>query len=507
MGASFVEHPFVLTITHNFRELRARPTEQIEDNEERSSEEQTLRSSEERAMDTPTLWAARVAAGTVLPDKRLAARFACVLATFAERPSDAIPQAADSWGQAKGLYRFLANPRVRSAALHHGLTRDTARQCLAQPTVLVVQDTTSLNLTGCHMLAELGPIDSGHFAQGILLHSTLALTEQGAVLGVLGLQTWTRPGGNAPGPEAKESGKWLHGIDQARQVVWETAWATGATAPPRLVHLMDREGDVYEVLQWVEDVGDSAIIRCVHNRRVDAPLRLAHTAVRAQPVLGRVTIPVPRSHGKPARTAIVEMRAFPMTLRPDRVKYPHAWPLTWTLVEVWEPPPALAGETLHWLLWTREAATTLAEVREVVRKYTCRWPIEEYHLTLKSGCRIEALRLEKWDSLEKAIVMYSSVAARIVALRDWAQQEPGAPATVLLSEDECAVLVAKFGTRRVALPLTLGQAVLWIGRLGGHLNRTRDGMPGVRTLWRGLRDLTLLVEGWRVARRLENRCG
>ena len=128
-------------------------------------------------------------------------------------------------------------------------------------------------------------------------------------------------------------------------------------------------------------------------------------------------------------------------------------------------------------------------------------------MTLKSGCRMEALRLEKWDSLEKAIVMYTSVAARIVALRDGAQQEPDAPATVLLREEECAVLVAKFGTRRVALPLTLGQAVLWIGRLGGHLNRRRDGMPGVRTLWRGLRDLTLLVEGWRVARRLENRCG
>ena len=103
--------------------------------------------------------------------------------------------------------------------------------------------------------------------------------------------------------------------------------------------------------------------------------------------------------------------------------------------------------------------------------------------------------------------MYTSVAARIVALRDRAQQEPDAPATVLLSEDECAVLVAKFGTGRAVLRLTLGQAVLWIGRLGGHLNRKKDGMPGVRTLWRGLRDLTLLVEGWRVARRLENRCG
>ena len=105
-------------------------------------------------MPTHTLWAARVAAGTELPDTRLTVRFASVLATVTERPSDAIPHAAGNWGQAQGLYRFLANPRVRPAALHQGLTQDTARQCLAQPTVLVVQDTPSLNLTGCHRLAE-----------------------------------------------------------------------------------------------------------------------------------------------------------------------------------------------------------------------------------------------------------------------------------------------------------------------------------------------------------------
>lgn len=458
-------------------------------------------------MPTHTLWAARVAAGTVWPAKRLPARLACILETFAERPSDAIPPAAGSWGQAKGIYRFLANPRVRPAALQQGLTSDTARQCLAQPTVLVVQDTTSLNLTGCHGLPELGPIGSGNLAQGVLLHSPLAVTEQGAVLGVLGLQSWARPVGNAPGPEAKESDKWLQGIDQARQVVWDTAWTAGPAAPPRLLHLMDREGDVSEVLPWVEEVGESAIIRWVPNRRVEAPWRLAQAAVRAPPVLGCVTIPVPRSHGKPARTATVEMRAWRTTLRPARGTAPHAWPLTWTLVEGWEPHPAPADEALHWLVWTREPATTLTDGQEVVRQYPCRWPIEAYPLTLKSGCRIEALRLEKWASLAKAVVMYPSVAARSVAWRDRAEQEPDAPATVLLSEDECAVLVAKFGTGQGVVRLTLGQAVWWIGRLGGPLNRRRDGMPGVRTLWRGLRDLTLLVEGWRVARRLENRCG
>ncbi len=182
-----------------------------------------------------------------------------------------MPPAAGRWGQAKGVYRFLANPRVQSAALQQGRSRDTARQCLEPSTILVVQDTTALHLTGCRVLPELGPIGSGNVVHGGLLHSPLALTAQGAVLGVLELLTWVRPAATLPGPTAKKNGRWLHGIDQARQVLWETAWAAGAVAPPRLMHRMDREGDIDEVLQWVEEVGESAIIRWVHNRWVDTP--------------------------------------------------------------------------------------------------------------------------------------------------------------------------------------------------------------------------------------------
>ncbi len=74
-------------------------------------------------------------------------------------------------------------------------------------------------------------------------------------------------------------------------------------------------------------------------------------------------------------------------------------------------------EPVHWLLWTLEPAATDDEALEVVRKYTCRWPIEELHLTLKSGCKVEDLRLETWDGLEKAVTVKSAVAARIVSLR------------------------------------------------------------------------------------------
>ena len=177
--------------------------------------------------------------------------------------------------------------------------------------------------------------------------------------------------------------------------------------------------------------------------------------------------------------------------------------MTWTLVEVWEPEPPDGAEPVRWLLWTLEPAGTAAEALEVVRKSTCRWPIEEVHLVLKSGCQAERLRLANWEALEKAVTVDVAVAARIVALRDRARETPEAPASTLLSGDEVEVLVCRFGRPGMrSSELTIAQAVLWIGRLGGHLNRKRDGLPGVRTLWRGLHDLTLLVAGFQAGKRL-----
>ena len=380
-----------------------------------------------------------------------------------------------------------------------------------------MQDTTTLNFTRLHSIPELGPIDSGGLARGLHLHTTLAVSTAGRVLGVLDQQCWVRPQPDqvtAKKKESaeKESAKWINGIENARAALYEAA---GDRALPRIIHVMDREGDAYEVMMEIEETGDSAIIRCAQNRRIDGPLAKAHEAVRNQPVLCQTTIAVKRKKNDPPREARVELRSMDAHLLPDHQKYPHAWPMRWNLVEIWEVDPPPGVERLHWLLWTREAAATADDALEVMRKYTCRWPIEEMHLVLKSGCKVEELRLETWERLEKAVRINASVAARIVLLRDLAQETPEAPASDVLSTDEAAALVSHFGKGKSISPahLTIGQAVLWIGRLGGHLNRKRDGMPGVRTLWRGLQALTLLVAGFRAGFRAallstsENKCG
>jgi len=268
---------------------------------------------------------------------------------------------------------------------------------------------------------------------------------------------------------------------------------------------MDREGDVHEVLETIAQSRDGAIIRSAYNRTIDGPIRRAHDAVAAAALLDTTVIDVRAGPNEPKRQARIELRSLSMTITPvsKRPQQADRQPVACSLVEAREIGVPAGVEPLHWLLWTTEPAQTLAEVTQILAFYKQRWHIEDFHLTLKSGCRAEALELETADRLTKALIIYSAVAVRIVALRDLARQEPDAPCTTILSDDAWKSLWIHFNkkqlTSRVKVP-TVKQAVLWIGRLGGHLNRKRDGMPGVRTLWRGWRDLTLLVTGYRLAR-------
>ena len=179
--------------------------------------------------------------------------------------------------------------------------------------------------------------------------------------------------------------------------------------------------------------------------------RDARYAVRNQPIQAHATVVVRRRGHQPERVALVEVRSMTVTLKPDRIKYPQAWPMTWNLVEVWEPGPPAGVEPLHWLLlWTRESIATLEDTLTVVNYYARRWGIQEFHRVLKSGCQIEKLRLETWERLEKAVRVNSSVAARIVWLRGVARATPEAPALQVLQTEEVEALVNHFGKKNAA---------------------------------------------------------
>ena len=95
----------------------------------------------------------------------------------------------------------------------------------------------------------------------------------------------------------------------------------------------------------------------------------------------------------------------------------------------------------------------------------------------------------------------SVVALRLIELRERLRRHPEAEAAQAgLSPLELEVLRQKSGrTLR-----TVREVALAIGRLGGHLNRKSDGLPGWQTLWHGMNTLHALVEGVLIAPRLQS---
>jgi hypothetical protein len=452
------------------------------------------------------LWAAQVAAATPLPDRRLNTRLERLLTLLAQKPLDAFPQAAPDWHQAKATYRFLANERFAWQDLLTGWQAITTRAVRGQPLVYVAHDTTTVSYSTLKQTTGLGYINQIEAARGLHCHSSIALRADGVVLGLLHQHYWVRPQFRKSAPnsrprEDKESIKWQRGLNATAAALH----GVPASQRPRVIHLMDREGDIHEVFAKVLELGHGAIIRRYRNRAVaEWPLD-ADRVIRGVPAVGRLQLPLPAGHGRKARAALVELRSKVMTLTPNNHVERQRRPLRLTMVQVREiGTPPNGEEAIDWLLWTTEPARTKKQILAVVRSYALRWRVEDIHLVWKQGCQVEQLQLGTRQRLEKALVLYAGVAVRIVQLRDLARREPTAPCTEVLTEDEWqALYVHSTGavpTAATPVP-TIEQAAKWIGRLGGHLGRKRDGMPGVRTLWRGWRDLALLVAGYRAGKR------
>jgi hypothetical protein len=447
-------------------------------------------------------WATSVYGGAALGDRRRTARLVQVAATMASRPQDSLLHALQDWAPAKGAYRLIENDKVTVEALVEASRDAAVEACRGRRLVLAVSDTTSLNFTNLRATQDLGPIGEEQH-RGLLLHSTLMMDPEGVPLGVIRQDIWTRKDEehgkrhqrNQRAFEEKESHRWLLSI----QDCGDALDVLPEDERPYVIHVFDREGDIHEVLAASQSCDDGYIIRSCRNRRVKAedPLR-AHLreAVAAAPVLGRETVPVPRKQGERKREARVTYRACEVTLDPRQRPYRQLGPVTLNAVWVTEESPPSKGSPLDWLLLTTEPIDSLRDVKWIVQLYKFRWRIEELHLILKSGCRMEKVQFETSERIAKVLALYVAVSLRILRVNYLARNQPELPCTAVLSEDEWQALWTHIKGKppsRGQPPPTIKQAVMWIGRLGGHPGRKSDGMPGVRTLWLGWRDLEIMT--------------
>jgi hypothetical protein len=442
--------------------------------------------------------------GAQFGDRRLQRRLCTLARTFHAQPRAPIPQACTDAAGARAAYRFFDKVKMESILEpHYVATMNRAAE--ESGYVLAVNDTTGLNFTAHPATAGLGPLkNKDSKAQGLWMHSTLLFTTRGTALGLIDVQVWARKGvGKAARryelPIAKkESGKWLKSLEAAARLQRQLGAAV------TVVHIGDRESDIYEYFVHAlrDPHGPKALVRAdCQQRTLDAGEQKVHEHLLSRPVKAERVVEIPRHQSRAARAAQLQIRFDTVDLQaPKRHRYLGSIRLSVIYVREKNAPSGI--DPIEWMLWSTLAIATEEQAWEKVHWYTRRWGIEDFHRTLKSGCRIEDRQLTTADRLMSCLAVDAVVAARIEQMKKLSREHPDLPGKVLFGEREMQVLAAHFTPEalRPAEVLTLHEAVRYTARLGGFLARKSDGEPGSKTLWRGLERLAAMALGWQLAR-------
>lgn len=448
-------------------------------------------------------WAEGEFGASELGDKRLTARLVQLASVLGEQPQSSLPDASKKPATLKAAYRFFDNEGVTPEGMLHSHIEATYRRMGSLKLVLAVQDTTYLDWTTHTDTTGLGPLVSPS-QQGLLAHSTLAISEERVPLGILAQQVWARDPesfaqlkDHKQRPiEEKESNKWLkslEAVEAAHQACPET----------QFVSVGDREADIYDLFMVPRSAGVDLLVRASENRRVEAEEGYLWAAMEATPVVATTEIRVPPRKGQAARTAHLSIHWRKVCLRPPskRAKEKLPWVTVWA---VWaietDPPPKLPA--VEWLLLTTVPVHTTQEALQCLNWYACRWGIEVWHKVLKSGCRIEARQLETAERLKRCLALYAVIAWRVLYATMGSRNAPDVSCLALLNEAEWQALYCAIHNTTILPPTppSLNQAVRWIAQLGGFQNRKGDGHPGVTVIWKGFMHLSDLTHMYLVFR-------
>jgi hypothetical protein len=464
----------------------------------------------------PTEWAVEEMKTARLNDKRLNDRLRALLSDLGAHPTASIPAACGGYREIAAAYRFFDNDKVRAENVLQPHIDATRIRIAAQPVVILVADTTEVDLTRPKQQVQGAGLLDGNARHGVFLHPLHAFTPDGTPLGTVAADYWIRADGKPPATtqtraqraatpiEQKESHRWLRSLRQAQ--------AEAARCPEaRIIFTADSEADIYEVIAAGMEAPRAIdwIVRACQDRALEhntakkgaTPGHL-RAAVAATPVRYERTISVRGREPKVAcdrrgrrqprqpRTAVVTVRAARVMLRAPWRQGGGMPDIAVNAVLIAEVNPPEGDEPVEWLLITSLPIDTDENIKKITEYYCVRWMIEIFFRTLKSGCRVEERRFEHIDRLLPCLAVYLIVTWRALYVCRLGRSDPEMSCGVVFDPSEWQPVYQI--VRRQPPPQeppTLQEMVRMVAQLGGYVNRKRQDEPGPQTVWLGLQRL------------------
>ena len=463
-----------------------------------------------------------------LGDERLDARFRVLTDCLSRHPSVSIPTACGGTAEMTAAYRFFGNERVKAAKVLTPHRHATLQRIQAERVVLVIQDTTEMDVTRPEQqLAGAGPLnDESHW--GFYNHVSLAVTPERVPLGVVDANQWARDveefrKNKRLSKRAKEQKRKQTRIEDKESYRWVEGYRLASTVAAQVpktlvVSIADSEGDIYEYFaEAAPEKGTRKaewIVRACQNRSLPSAgsagsgYQKLWEEVSGTSILDTCQVEVsknrPQSQDDRKRKQARSARTTTVTIQAKRVKLKAPWrpdaPLQDVDVNailVREVDPPEGEEPVEWLLLTSLPIDKLKKVQRVIEYYACRWQIEIYFRVLKSGCKVEDRQFESDDHYLPCLALYMVIAWRVMYVMMLGRTCPEMSCGELFSEAEWkAVYTIVRREPAPETPPTLQEMIALIGRLGGHLGRKHDGPPGPKSMWIGMQRMMDLASAW-----------
>src|SRR2546429_6697121 len=215
----------------------------------------------------PKSWAERTFGGVQLHDLRRTRRGVQAGTNLAENPLGSLPAQMHTWKETKALYRLLDEPDVTFASLIQPHLQQTREQANASDVVLLVQDTTDIDLSHRHKISGVGQIGNER-GRGFFVQTVLAVRPQTQeVLGCLAQEPFVR----IPAPEGEHRHQRLKREERETDVWMRQVQAIGTPEPGSMwAHVGDRGADTVPFVQAGRPTPAHCLVRAAQNRRLPA---------------------------------------------------------------------------------------------------------------------------------------------------------------------------------------------------------------------------------------------
>ena len=126
-------------------------------------------------LNNPEAWASQTFGAAELGDPRRTDRLVKMAAAIAYEPAASLPKAMRNWSETRAAYRFLDNEQISHEQILMPHWRATRQEAAQRPCVLLVADTTEINLSTHKTTKGVGPVGQGLRGRGFYVHTVVAL--------------------------------------------------------------------------------------------------------------------------------------------------------------------------------------------------------------------------------------------------------------------------------------------------------------------------------------------